>query len=156
MATRVKEWIVAFNKPLRPVFCYDDDGSTLRFLDTRPCAPARRTELTGLAREIYLACDSSIQPETLVGKFTGGDAPKATLQEARRIVEDLIARKLVLHVHGRILALACLGSAPPLPTLDESPNGYVEKFDPAVVASPTAAWNSLREGSPRLASLLVS
>lgn len=156
MATRVKEWIVAFNKPLRPVFCYDDDGSTLRFLDTRPCAPARRTELTGLAREIYLACDSSIQPETLVGKFTGGDAPKATVQEARRIVEDLIARKLVLHVHGRILALACLGSAPPLPALDESPNGYVEKFDPAVVASPTAAWNSLREGSPRLASLLIS
>ncbi len=155
MALQVKEWIIAFNRAVRPVFCYDDDGTTLRFFDSRPCTPSRRTDLTGLAREIYLACDSSIQPDTLVEKFSEGDFPKASRPEARRIVEDLIVRKLVLYVHGRILALACLGSAPTLPSLDESPNGYVEKFDSSRLASSSAAWDSLREGSPRLASLSV-
>jgi len=156
MATRVKEWIVAFNRPVPPVFCVDDDGTTLQFYDTRPCTPARRTELSGLAREIYLACDSSIQPDTLVEKFVGKDQPDIDRREARCVVENLIERKLVLHVHGRLLALACKGSAPGLAEHAESPNGYVEKFDPALVSSSTAAWNSLRAGSPRLTELLAT
>lgn len=98
-ATReaVRAWKVRSRQALPPILSVEDDGETLRFLDTRPCAPSRRQTLVGALREAYLACQEPIS------------ARQAGEPELWR---ELVARKLVLELGGRYLALAVAGDLP--------------------------------------------
>ena len=98
-ATRdaVRAWRQRSRQALPPILSVQDDGSTLHFLDTRPCAPSVRQTLDGALREAYLACEEPRSRKTL---------------EEPAIVDDLVRRKLVLELDGRYLALAVNGDLP--------------------------------------------
>lgn len=100
-ATRgvVQDWKKRSRQSLPPILSVEDDGSTLKFLDTRPCAPSFRQTLEGPLRELYLACDEPRSERSL-----GEPA----------LVEELVRRKLVLELNGRYLALAVRGELPSL------------------------------------------
>lgn len=151
LAAEVQRWIIAFNRPVRPVFCVSDRDEMLEFFDTRPCAPARRVSIGGLARDIYLACDSAVTAAGLIAKFA---TDSASPDNVRTVIHELVEAKLLLSVHGHLLALACFGEVPHLRGQRDFPNGYVEKYDPLESRSATSTWRALRDGSPKLESLL--
>ena len=137
LGERVKEWRTVFSRAVPPVFTVDDLGTELRFFDTRPCAPERRTTLSGLARDLYLACNHATTRATLENRFPA-------TPERSAILDDLVARKLVLEIHGQLLALACEGDMPTLDRENDKVNGHVHRFDPTRHRSILEAWNSLK------------
>jgi ribosomal peptide maturation radical SAM protein 1 len=82
-----------------------DNGKVLDILDTRQCAVARRQQLEGLEREVYLACDKAAPLKSLRSQF--GD-------QVESILAYQVERKLTLVINGRYLALGVRGSLPSL------------------------------------------
>ncbi len=77
-------------------------GDRLVIADTRPGAAARVSVLTGLDRELYLACDEVADE----GRLHGGEhASRANGEVARRLTA-MVARGLMLGEGGRYLSLA--------------------------------------------------
>ena len=74
------------------VFCVTDRDGVLDFFDTRPCAPVRRARIDGLARKIYLACDTSNSEAEIIKRFSGSAQPAAIVA----LLNELTARKLLL------------------------------------------------------------
>lgn len=93
----IRTWKQRSRQSLPPVLNVEDDGSILRFLDTRPCAPSFRQSLDGALRETYLSCEEPRSRRTLADPDS---------------VEELVRRKLVLELNGRYLALAVRGDLP--------------------------------------------
>ncbi len=93
----IRAWKRSSRQSLPPILSVHDDGTTLHFLDTRPCAPARRQSLEGELRLAYLACQ---EPRSQKGV---GEP---------QVVQELVDRKLVLELGGRYLALAVSGDLP--------------------------------------------
>lgn len=83
----------------------DDDGETLEILDTRECAVARRQELRGVEREVYLACDKARSLKNLTSHFG---------PQVKSILDDHIAKCLTLNIGERYLALGVHGTIPSL------------------------------------------
>lgn len=138
----VVEWRKCYAQRLRPVLSATDDGESLRFFDTRPCAPRRRVELQGFSRELYLACDSAPTLKDLVARFHNDS------KGIEQGLQDLIRAKLLLESRGKYLGLACFGDLPRPVSAEEHPNGYVEKFDTRRFGSLGRAWSQLKEGIP--------
>ena len=113
-----QRWWPAFYGRLPVILSMNDDGETLRILDTRPGAQARRVQLTGSRRALYLFCDSARSAKSCA-KEAGLSAEEATAQ-----LEELCASKLMLHLaDGRFLALAVAGEMPSLLKIREFPGG---------------------------------
>ena len=87
------------------LLCIDDDGTTLKVLDTRGCARERRQELVGVDREVYLACDRARSLESLAVQFG---------PQVESVLVDQVERRLTLRVDDRYLALGVRGSIPSL------------------------------------------
>jgi hypothetical protein len=136
------EWRNAYGRRLRPVLSVTDDGEELQFFDTRPCAPARRVNLSGFERLLYLSCDRAPSLLDLAARFEG-DRPR--IEEGLGM---LIEEKLVLEIRGKYLGLACFGDVPVPVSGRDHPNGYVEKFDKRRFRSLGRAWSELRKGVP--------
>ena len=108
-----------WDRPLPVIVSLSRSQGGLDLLDTRPIAPQRRVRLEGEAAEIYLGCST---PATLAGLTRKlGLASEVVARE----LEDLCAKKLMLHLDGKFLALAVEGSLPRLPTGAEFPGGMV-------------------------------
>jgi ribosomal peptide maturation radical SAM protein 1 len=121
----VKRWRKAFFEELRPVLSMEDRGDVLRILDTRACAKELMHELTGPSREAYLECERAASRDRLVKQFGAST------------IDDLVARRIVVPIDGRVLGLAVAGDLPELPTLRDFPGGFVE--DVPLVAPERAA-----------------
>lgn len=77
-----------------------DEGVSV--LDTRPCRARLLTRLTGLSAEVMKRCGAPISVQALERTLDGAyPAP-----EIAACAEDLIDRKLVLRLSGRLLSLA--------------------------------------------------
>ncbi|HWW60614.1 MAG TPA: RiPP maturation radical SAM C-methyltransferase, partial [Thermoanaerobaculia bacterium] len=76
------------------------DGDAIDIIDTRSCAAAERHRLEGLAARVYDACDEAVDRSALPERV---HASAAAVDE---VVDSLLASRLVLEFHGRILALA--------------------------------------------------
>lgn len=96
------------------LLCQSDHGSHLEILDTRRVADQRRYRLSGISRELLLACDSPRSTEKLQQQFG-----PSTLEQLRQLER----RKVVLELGGRWLALAVPGRVPRLPERDRFPGG---------------------------------
>lgn len=106
-----RAWGQAFWADLPAILSMQDDGQSLSILDTRPCAQARRHNLTGAHRELYLACDSARGLKALGNGF-------------QAILEELCGQKLMLKLgDGRYLSLAVAGELPRLLRPREFPGG---------------------------------
>jgi ribosomal peptide maturation radical SAM protein 1 len=144
LGEQVRRWRAAFFRSIPPVFCLSDREGALDFFDTRPCAPARRVKIDGLAREIYLACDPATTEAAIIKRFSSQGQGSAAPLTISALLHDLTERKLLLPVHGKFLALACFGDVPDLCELADSPEGYVEVFDSRNPASAVQALDRLK------------
>lgn len=105
-------WRSAFQTRLRPVLAVEDDGQALHVLDTRRCAPQPQVRLEGAEREALLACE----PAPLA----------ARVREAGLPLDALIARRLVLEIDRRALALPVRGNLPAPPGVMDFPGGWAD------------------------------
>jgi ribosomal peptide maturation radical SAM protein 1 len=117
-------WIRAFWKG-PPDLMVADDGAVLVFEDSRDCALERRCEISGLAREVYLATDEAPVEERLRVAL----AARLERQESEiaAAVEELLRRLLLLRIDRRLVALALRGPLAAMPDLREFPGGIVEE-----------------------------
>jgi ribosomal peptide maturation radical SAM protein 1 len=145
LAARVAEWRALFARPLRPLLCLsEDEGGTIRFLDTRPCAVARHATIGGLAAEVYRACEPAIGEAEVLRRIVRAGDPGRTAEAVRAALAQLIELKVLLAVHGKYLALAVPGEVPSVPGPEDFPGGHFEKFDRRTSPSLEEAWARLR------------
>ena len=118
----LNRWIAAFwSAP--PELTVVDDGGVLHFEDTRRCALERSFEVSGLEREVYLACDEAPVEERLGSRM---EREESEIVEA---VENLLRRHLLLRVDRRLVSLALRAPVQALPDPREFPGGMVEEGD---------------------------
>jgi ribosomal peptide maturation radical SAM protein 1 len=116
-------WIRAFWQG-PPDLNVADDGAVLVFEDSRNCAVEGRCEISGLARQVYLACDEAPVEERLGPALAGREGrPESEIAAA---VEDLLRRRLLLRIDRRLVALALRGPLGIMPALTEFPGGMVD------------------------------
>lgn len=144
LARQVMEWKRAYNRQVPAVFCVTDCGDCLQFYDTRPCAPERRVRLDGIAREIYLACEPATSEAQIVKRFASDSFPAASV---KLILDEFVARKLMLNVQDKYLALACFGSIPTPAQHRDYPVGHLDRFDAAKFPDVQHAWDYLKSDS---------
>jgi magnesium-protoporphyrin IX monomethyl ester (oxidative) cyclase len=77
-------------------------GDEAFITDTRPCATHRRHHLRGLAARIYWQCDAVQSVGTLLRSLMG-EAGEADVQ---KILDRLVANKLMVEDNGKYLSLA--------------------------------------------------
>jgi len=80
-------------------------GDDVMITDTRPCAPRRTQRLRGLSAKIYRQCDAVQSIPTLLHALDG----HANDAEVRKILEKLVANKLMVEDKGEFLSLALNG-----------------------------------------------
>lgn len=115
----VEEWIRVFWQDLPPICSVSDIDGKLRFFDTRPLAVDRQWSCDGLARELYLACDSARSSARLAEELG------RPWEELEPIVNEMHHRRLLLPLSGRWLAVAVAGNIPSMPTAHVFPGGYL-------------------------------
>lgn len=94
---------VAKNTPMLGMT--ESDGA-LVLHDTRPCAPAPRVELRGLAARIYEICDAGRPARAVLDECRGSGHPDATAADVDRVLAELVEAKVMVRVSGRHLSLA--------------------------------------------------
>lgn len=110
---RHHEWAVGFyGQPLKPILAMTDHGDRIEILDTRPCAPERRCVLDGALAAVYRACESVIPRQRLSARLATQAALTLPDDAIDRLLGVLKEKKLVLDLHGRLLALAVAGALP--------------------------------------------
>jgi ribosomal peptide maturation radical SAM protein 1 len=88
-----------------------DDGKLLRILDRRPMAQKADTILSGVHRELYLACGDVQTQEQLLEIAGRHNGRTTTPEELGRLIWPLIDSRLLLEDTGRFLGLALPGRA---------------------------------------------
>lgn len=123
----VDGWIRRFWKGLPTILSMTDDGAALRIIDTRDCAVARSTVLEGLAREVYLTCDTPQTDASVVERLRETRPGEVALgARVADVLDDLRGRRLMLTLNGKHLSLAVRGSLPPFPRAWEFPGGAMD------------------------------
>ncbi|MBT9584098.1 RiPP maturation radical SAM C-methyltransferase [bacterium] len=115
----VEEWIRIFWQDLPPICSVSDMEGSLRFFDTRPVAVSRQWQCDGLARRLYQACDTARTPVRLAQDL------ECSWEDLEPLVREMHARRLLLPLSGRWLAVAVEGEIPPMPTAHVFPGGYL-------------------------------
>jgi len=149
LAARVGEWKALFQREVKPVLCLTVEEGAVHFLDTRPCAVARRSTIEGLDAEVYLACDPAITETELLKRTVRQGDPARSVDAVLASIARLADLKVLLHVHGRYLGLAVPGELPIIPGPEDFPGGHFEKFDRRRSRTLEEAWAKLRRvGAP--------
>jgi len=133
----VSTWKSGYWRDPRPVFHMTDRGGEIDFYDTRPCAPARRVTITGLQAAIYRAADAALAPGEIALRL------QCDTSEVNVALDDLVARKLVVSLNGKFLALAVAGDLPTAFEPEELPGGWVNHYDTRRFSSLNEAWRHL-------------
>jgi ribosomal peptide maturation radical SAM protein 1 len=121
----VREWRTAHAHGPEQVLEMTDRDGVLRITDTRSCARVPRQELTGLARAVYLACDGGPRQGRLGEIVAREHGLAAAADEIDRVVDGLLADRLILAIDGRLLSLALRTPVAPLLAPDQFPGGHV-------------------------------
>jgi len=131
MRAVIGAWNRAFRQNLRPILSATDKGDTIEILDTRAVALARRTVLSGLEAKAYRACEHAVARELLLKRL--GESCGVTEAEADAAVEGLIAKRVVLDFHGKVIALCVWGDVPLVPEEEGGwARGYESPFSIAI------------------------
>ncbi|HSN86640.1 MAG TPA: RiPP maturation radical SAM C-methyltransferase, partial [Thermoanaerobaculia bacterium] len=110
-----------------PRLTVEEEGEALRIRDGRSCAPEPEVRLTGLEREVYLACEDAPLEERLGSRLTERNGVEVSPETVTAAVRSLRRRLLVVAVDCRLVSLGLRGGLPPLPDLREFPGGLVEE-----------------------------
>jgi hypothetical protein len=87
----------------------EDHDGVLEITDTRSCARAPGTVLTGLARAVCLACDTAPRPGNLAQIIGRDFGITATDDEIAAVVSQLLANRFVLAIDDRLVGLVVNG-----------------------------------------------
>lgn len=114
------KWLIAFKSDRPPMLSMTYAGESIHIKDARPITSEATYELTGMAKDIYSACDNPCRLKVLKSKIVGnGD----NTREFEETIDFLMRKRLVLLVDGRIMALALKAPVPALPEVYEWPGG---------------------------------
>ena len=97
----VKKWNEQFHSKKRERLSMAETGAGISIRDTRACAEEGSCELSGLAAEVYRLAWEPAPPASLLERL-----PKSSEEEVKAVLDDLVARKLMLFLSGKYLALA--------------------------------------------------
>ncbi|MEW6357122.1 MAG: RiPP maturation radical SAM C-methyltransferase [Planctomycetota bacterium] len=97
------EWVDTFWSDKQPVLAMTVTDSEIAIRDTRPVAVAPKFRLTGLERDLYLACEEAQKPNDLYAKFASNGV---TRPQVDAVVQSLLDRKLLARIDNRLLGLA--------------------------------------------------
>lgn len=121
-----------------PVLLMEEEPDRIRIRDTRPCAVSSAHVLEGLACRVYRACGSIQSLGHLRSALEKQGFPGVPQEAVEAVVEDLAARRLLLHRKGKLLSLA-LSQVHRIPdSMEEFPAGYVDQ----------EAWQRQRAAEP--------
>jgi ribosomal peptide maturation radical SAM protein 1 len=87
----------------RPVLHVSDEGTSLRFFGSRPCATRTSWTAEGLAAEIYRLCDSAQTRASLIQRLVAH--PGATQTTIESAITGLVDDKVLLSLRDKVLAL---------------------------------------------------
>lgn len=108
-----------------PLLRSSDDGTRLRFTDTRYCATAPTHELSGVAYHVYKCCDTARTPVSIAQALQTELRVDVSKEEIAAALEDIKVRKLALFLDGKVLSLAVRAeSYRGVPAFD-FPGGYL-------------------------------
>jgi magnesium-protoporphyrin IX monomethyl ester (oxidative) cyclase len=131
MRAVVGAWNRAFRQNLRPVLSATDKGDTIEIFDTRAVAVSRRIVLEGLEAKAYRACEPAVARQLLHERLS--ESCNITEAEADALIEGLIAKRIVLDFHGKVVALCVKGDVPLVPEEEGGwARGYESPFSLAV------------------------
>jgi magnesium-protoporphyrin IX monomethyl ester (oxidative) cyclase len=120
----VAAWISVFWSKDQPMLGMTVTGGELVIRDTRPVAVAPSFRLSGLERDLYLACEHAQPPNALCKTFAAG---RTTQEDVDSALQSLVDRKLMVRVDGRALALAVREPCEPLLAPHKFPGGCLKK-----------------------------
>ena len=120
-------WRRRFYSKLPPILSMTNIGDALRIVDTRECAAARVTDLTGLERRLYLICDQANSLNSIRRQLEMENGHDVNEEQLRVTLENLIERNLLVKLGDRYLALAVAGDIPTLHVGAAYPAGYVDR-----------------------------
>lgn len=127
-----------------PLLLMEEEPERIHIRDTRPGAVSPSHLLEGLSCQVYRACGRIQSLRNLGSELAKQGLPDARPEDLAAVVEDLAARRLLLHHQGKLLALA-LAEVRRIPdSLEEFPAGYIDQDawlrrqapDPAAVQEP--------------------
>lgn len=91
------------------VFTARRAGGVLVIQDGRAVAPARTVRLEGLRADVYEICDTRQTPSQVQERLARAGVRTPSVPRIRRLLDELVARRLVLEEHGFYLSLALMG-----------------------------------------------
>ncbi|HEX3860635.1 MAG TPA: RiPP maturation radical SAM C-methyltransferase [Stellaceae bacterium] len=132
------DWNRHWHSAGRPTMVMEDDGTVLTVTDTRPCALAYKSRLTGMERDLYLLCDDAPPFESAVTRIAR--SRQVSPEVVRTAIAQLLERRLLLSLDGHLIALAVPGPLPEMPNDVDFPGGLLFE-DAATAATSKAAAN---------------
>lgn len=103
-----------------PTLTMEETAEGLQIEDTRE--GGARTVLTGLAREVLLACDEGPAEVALLSSFDRLGHEAAEISE---VIDRLLEQRLMVRVDRRLIGLVLRGPVMPLPAPSTFPGGYI-------------------------------
>ncbi|MDD2707693.1 MAG: RiPP maturation radical SAM C-methyltransferase [Verrucomicrobiae bacterium] len=111
--------------PIPAMLNVRDDGKQLTLLDTRPCLVQRLHKCDGLARVVYLACDRALSLGALQKILCEENQLQADDSVIQAVIDDFLARRVMINLDGHYLSLAVKQPMSPLPDSKLFPGGWV-------------------------------
>jgi ribosomal peptide maturation radical SAM protein 1 len=131
-----------------PVLSMIETPEAVTLYDSRPCAAAPEHTLRGLAHRVYRACDRARTMPSLRRALAPGGGPEPAAAAVAEVVADLEARRVLLSLGGRYLALAVREPIPLLP--QRFPGGQVLRTASTPPPGPGVPQPALAGGRPFL------
>ncbi|MBD0363764.1 MAG: RiPP maturation radical SAM protein 1, partial [Coleofasciculus sp. C3-bin4] len=123
----VAQWVELFHSETPPVLeITDDDGERLKIVDTRPCATDNELNLEGRRYQVYRVCDRALTQQELIKALRENYGQDVSWSDIQPVADELVSRKILLELNGRLLSLAVRGPIPPFPNDREFPGGYLD------------------------------
>ncbi len=146
----VAQWIELLSSKAPPVLeITDDDGEQLKIVDTRPCATDHELNLKGRCYQVYKVCDRALTQQELIKALRENYGQDVSWSDIQPVADELVSRKILLELNGRLLSLAVRGPIPPFPNNREFPGGYLD-----IVGFARDARKQLKSQRPTWAKLL--
>lgn len=115
-------WKSQCRKSLRPILTLAEEDGGLRILDSRRCRGEFSVLLEGPERDVLLACEAAPP----AARLRAEGLERVPAGQAARALDALIARRLVLELDGRAVALPVRGDLPAIAGMRDFPGGWAD------------------------------
>lgn len=117
----LRAWLTAWREGPIPILTMREEAGVLLVEDTRSCATASTHRLVGVSKRLLEAGEATPPRSRLFSDLAREGLSENAMEEA---LAELVERRLVLEVDGRVLTLPLHDPVLPLPPLVDFPGGY--------------------------------